>query len=273
VGQRPARTVGSRWRGRLERVLDRAVERAVDARLTSLEQHAEQRHAELLREMRAWERRTRRDVWTALEQEAARTSADLVRREMHQLTLSTDPHQTLRDAVRAAPADGLALEFGVATGTTLRIIAEHRGQQPVFGFDSFEGLPEHWRLGYEAGAFAQPPPVVPGAELVVGQFADTLPGFLAEHPGPVSFVHVDCDLYSSTATVLEHLGPRFVVGTVVAFDEYFNFPGWQEFEHRAWTEHVARTGLEFEYAGLTMDDEQVWVRVTNVRQRSVMGAT
>jgi hypothetical protein len=182
---------------------------------------------------------------------------------MRSLTLSTHPHRTLRDALRAAPAEGLALEFGVATGTTLQIIAEER-PGGVYGFDSFAGLPEHWRLGYDEGEFAEQPPRVEGAELVVGMFEHTLPGFLAEHPGPVAFVHVDCDLYSSTLTVLQQLSPRFVEGTVVLFDEYFNFPGWEEHEHRAWREHVARTGLGFEYAGLTMDDEQVWVRVTNV---------
>ena len=243
-------------RDKLVRVVEEAVTRVVDRRLGALRD-------ELREEMRAWERRTRRDVWTALEQEAARSSAALVRTEMTSLTLSTHPHQTLRDALRAAPADGMALEFGVATGTTLQIIASERGGQ-VYGFDSFEGLPEHWRLGYDAGEFAEHPPQVEGAELVVGLFEDTLAGFLEAHPGPVAFVHVDCDLYSSTVTVLEHLASRFVEGTVLLFDEYFNFPGWQEHEHRAWREHVERTGLQFEYAGLTMDDEQVWVRVTRV---------
>ena len=244
-------------RGRARQKLLRVVEEAVRPIVAA-------QGEELRGEMRAWERRTRRDVWTSLEKEAARSSAELVRTSMTSLVLSTSPQQTLRDALAAAPQDGLALEFGVATGSTLRLIAEARPSGGVFGFDSFAGLPEDWRLGYDAGEFAQEPPEVEGAELVVGLFADTLPGFLDSHPGPVAFVHVDCDLYSSTTTVLEHLAPRFVEGTVVLFDEYFNFPGWQEHEHRAWQEHVARTGLGFEYAGLTMDDEQVWVRVTQV---------
>ena len=243
-------TLRRRLRPKLVRVVEDAVRPLVDARTD-----------ELRAELRAWERRTRRDVWTALEKEAAASSADLVRSSMRRLVLSTDPQQTLRDALDAAPPEGMALEFGVATGATLRLIAETRSSG-VFGFDSFAGLPEDWRLGYDAGEFAHEPPDVEGAELVVGLFADTLPGFLASHPGPVAFVHVDCDLYSSTATVLEHLAPRFVEGTVLLFDEYFNFPGWQDHEHRAWREHVDRTGIGFEYAGLTMDDEQVWVRVT-----------
>ncbi len=93
-------------------------------------------------------------------------------------------------------------------------------------------------------------------------FADTLPGFLDAHPGPVAFLHVDCDLYSSTVTVLEHVASRFVEGTVVLFDEYFNYLGWEQHEHRAWAEYVARTGTHFEYLGYTIDNEQVIVRVT-----------
>lgn len=96
------------------------------------------------------------------------------------------PHgeSLLRATVAAAMPEGLFLEFGVATGRTLRIIADaHPG--PVFGFDSFGGLPETWRPGFHAGLFAQQPPeTLPNAELVIGLFGASLPGFLASHPGP-----------------------------------------------------------------------------------------
>ena len=79
--------------------------------------------------------------------------------------------------------------------------------------------------------------------------------------GPVDFVHVDCDLYRSTKTVLDHIGTHLHPGSIVVFDEYFNYPGWQEHEHRAWSEYVEQTGLRFEYVGHTVDHEQVIVRV------------
>jgi hypothetical protein len=233
--------------------------------LARQEERAVQRHHDMITAMHGWERRQRRDVFTALEQGAARSSAELVRREMPSVALHVHPHDTLRHALAQAPAEGMALEFGVASGTTLRIIAAAREDGPVHGFDSFEGLPEHWRLGFDAGAFAtDQPPDVEGAELVVGWFDDVLPGFLDAHPGPVAFLHVDCDLHSSTVTVLEQVGPRFTQGTIVLFDEYFNYPGWQDHEHRAWTEYADKAGLSWEYLGLTMDDEQVSVRITGV---------
>lgn len=164
-------------------------------------------------------------------------------------------------AVDLAPADGLVLEFGVATGSTLRRIAAKRS--PAHGFDSFEGLPEDWRTGYEKGAFAQAVPTVPGATLHVGWFEDTLPKFLVDHEGPIAFAHMDADLYSSTVTIFTEAEDRFVEGTVLLFDEYFNFPGWEQHEHKAFLEFIDRTGHGFEYVAYNALHEQVLVRLTS----------
>jgi len=216
-------------------------------------------------DLRAWERRQRRDLLTVTDQEAARASARFQLREMERAIPYFTKVDTLVSAVKSAPTDGLYLEFGVHTGGTLRSITELAPAGSVYGFDSFEGLPEDWRTQFTAGTFAVDAlPDVPGAELVVGWFDKVLPGFLEEHPGPVAFLHLDADLYSSTKTVLDALESRLRPGTVLVFDEYFNFPGWEEHEHRAWTEFVERTGITFEYLGFTADDEQISLRLTGV---------
>jgi hypothetical protein len=158
---------------------------------------------------------------------------------------------------------GLALEFGVASGRTITQIANATPGGTVYGFDSFKGLPEDWRTGFGKGAFARtaPPKVPDNVELVIGLFGDTLPGFVASHQAPVSFLHVDCDLYSSTVDILTHLGPHIGPGTVIAFNEYFNYPGWREHEHKAWMEFVAAHGVRYRYAGFTWTDQQVSVVV------------
>lgn len=209
-----------------------------------------------------FEIRSRRDIVYAGDQEAALSSARFVREHMPTVPHFPHPHATLDHALSLAPTGGLALEFGVYTGTTLKIIAAGRGGSEVFGFDSFDGLPEDWRNGFPAGMFATDgPPDVPGAELVVGWFEDTLPKFLAEHPGPVDFLHVDGDLYSSAKTVIDQVVPRMRPGGVILFDEFFNFPGWQTHEYRAWLEFLARTDTPFEYAGYTYENEQVIVKI------------
>jgi hypothetical protein len=151
----------------------------------------------------------------------------------------------LRRAVDWKGLDGLVLEFGVATGRTVNHLAGLLSGQTVFGFDSFQGLPETWRTGFEAGTFAQAvPEVLPNVELVHGRFEQTLDGFVASHPGPVALLHVDCDLYSSSVTVLRALAERIVPGSIIVFDEYFNYPGWRDHEHRAFTELVEERGLK-----------------------------
>lgn len=208
-----------------------------------------------------FEIRSRRDIVYAADQRATQESAEFVREHMPTARRFTRPLRTLEHALTLAPSGGMALEFGVYSGQTLRIISESRDGQ-VYGFDSFEGLPEDWRTDFEAGAFnTDKLPEVPGAELVVGWFDDVLPGFLARHPGTVDFLHVDSDLHSSAETVLDQVGPRLRPGSVIVFDEYFNYPGWQRHEHRAWQEYVERTGTKFSYLGYTHDNEQVVVQV------------
>lgn len=210
------------------------------------------------------EHRDRRNLFAAAEREAVQSSARYVQEHFAAVPSFTEPLETLRHALAAAPSDGLALEFGVYQGTTIREIRAHRAG-PVVGFDSFEGLPEAWRPGYPAGFFGDiDVPEIEGVDLVVGWFESTLPAFLAEHSEPVAFAHIDCDLYSSTVTVLAHLAPRLRVGSIVLFDEYLNHPSWQQGEVRAWAEFVASTGITYEYLGYTIDHEQVAVRITGL---------
>ncbi|SDL97802.1 Macrocin-O-methyltransferase (TylF) [Geodermatophilus siccatus] len=169
--------------------------------------------------------------------------------------------ELLEAAVDLAPAEGLVLEFGVATGDTLSRIAAKRS--PAHGFDSFEGLPEDWRTGFTKGAFAQVAPTVPGATLHVGWFEDTLPGSFAAHPGPIAFAHIDADLCSSTVTIFREAEDRFVAGSVLLFDEYSHFPGWEQHEHEAFTEFIERTGHGFEHLAYDSLHEQVLVRLTS----------
>ena len=127
---------------------------------------------------------------------------------------------------RVRGSEPLYLEFGVYRGRSLRYWASHltSPQARFVGFDSFEGLPEDWQPNARRGSFAVgTPPAVddPRVSFVVGWFDETLPSY--EPPTHDQLVvNVDCDLYSSTRTVLEwldlHLGP----GTLVYFDDLFN---------------------------------------------------
>jgi hypothetical protein len=60
----------------------------------------------------------------------------------------------------------------------------------------------------------------------------------------VSLLHVDCDLYWSTKCILDLLTDRIASGTVIVFDEFWNYPGWQDHEVKAFDEFKAKTGLD-----------------------------
>ncbi|MFZ0832676.1 MAG: class I SAM-dependent methyltransferase [Mycobacterium sp.] len=218
---------------------------------------------EVIRRQNELEFRARRDIWYAQDLRVTDETATFVFEHMPKAAVFWHPHDTLRFALGEIKGPGMALEFGVATGTTLAIIADTvAGDRAVFGFDSFEGLPETWRTGFETGEFAQQPPRdIPGATLVTGLFEDSLPAFLAEHDEPVAFAHLDADLYSSTKTVLDLLGDRLAPDAVLLFDEFFNYPGWQRHEYKAFQEFLARTSRTFEYLGYTGNNEQVAIRL------------
>src|SRR3954462_15437518 len=250
-----ARSVVRPLEERLARVVRTEVERIVVERTATDVQRAV---TELQRAVWEVEFRARRDLLAAGERAAALSSARFAHRVMPTAREFHDPVSTLVYALEIAPQGGMALEFGVFEGRSLAVIADARKGREVYGFDSFQGLPEDYRPHVRQGAFAVDRlPQVEGAELVVGWFDDTLPGFLETHPGPVDFLHVDGDLYSSAVTVLDLVGPRLQPGSIVIFDEFFNYPGWQKHEFRAWEEYLARTGTEVTYEAYTSNNEQV----------------
>jgi hypothetical protein len=163
-----------------------------------------------------------------------------------------DQMPLLRHALGQCSIEGLVLEFGVYQGRTLSEIAR-LDPHTAHGFDSSEGLPEDWTHFLKKGRFSLdgnlPRFSEPNVALHAGWFADTFPAFLASNPGPARFVHIDSDLYSSAATVLEGLRECIVPGTVILFDEYINYPGWEQDEFRAFQEFVARHGVSYNYIG------------------------
>ena len=172
--------------------------------------------------------------------------------------------QVFRHAMAAAPADGMVLEFGVRFGTSIRMLASLA--EKVDGFDSFEGLPDEWHHEPKGSYTTKGviPEVPANVSLHTGWFEDTLPQFLAQHAGPVRFINVDCDIYSSTKTVLELLAPRMVVGSVIVFDEYIGNEHWREDEFKAFQEAVVKYGWQYEYLCFSFFTKQVAVKITQI---------
>jgi adenylosuccinate synthase len=67
--------------------------------------------------------------------------------------------------------------------------------------------------------------------------------------------------------VLNALSRRIVAGTVIVFDEYFNFPGWEQDEFRAWQEFVAENRVKYEYLGFVSSHQEVAVRIISIKPK------
>jgi hypothetical protein len=201
--------------------------------------------------------------------QAAMQSADYMASHMMAARDLVTPAALLEFALEQCAIEGLVLEFGVYRGASLATIARW-SQQTVHGFDSFEGLPEDWTYYQKKGRFGLdgvlPELNANNVELHKGWFDETLPMFLANQVGPIRFLHIDCDLYSSASYVLKTLGERLRAGSIILFDEYLNYPGWQLHEFKAFREFVEKTEMQYEYIGFASSASSVAVRVSGQRE-------
>lgn len=197
---------------------------------------------------------------------------------------SPDYHVTYLNAVlKHVTIPGLWMEFGVYRGRSIRTIApiaETRGEK-VYGFDSFDGLPDHWDKDNPKGCYDlggvvpegmiddtnpnanpgmyNPSPtrsVIPwpkNVTLIKGLFENTLEPFLCHHPENAAYVHIDSDVYSAAKTVLNQLRSRIIPGTILDFDEICDYPDYRDHEIKAFAEFLLDTGMNYKalcYQGL-----------------------
>lgn len=150
--------------------------------------------------------------------------------------------------------NGLFLEFGVYKAESINILSKLKPNKIFHGFDTFTGLPEEWDMGHKkirAGHFAleKIPIVEKNVILHKGLFEDTLPEWIKKYKEKISFINIDCDLYSSTKTVLEYLNPQIVKDTIIRFDDLLPsplspYPKWIEGEWKALKEWIEKFNRE-----------------------------
>lgn len=157
-------------------------------------------------------------------------------------------------ASKAKENKGLFIECGVHTGRSINHVAKHFKDIKIYGFDSFEGLPEEWTgFTMQSGDFdlnGELPKVCANVELHKGWFQDILPQFLLSKNEKISFLHVDCDIYQSTVDVLDAVKNYLQEGTIIVFDEFFNYPNWRHHEFKAFNEFIEKTGIKFKYISI-----------------------
>lgn len=157
-------------------------------------------------------------------------------------------HDMLRQAVAAVDSWGVKgdyFEFGVYRGRSLLYayeeISRSRGaDRQLFGFDSFQGLPEpsadegteKFRRGQYscsrldvAKRLLDEQVDLSRVHLIEGFFQETLTSSLYRELSvqAAAIVWIDCDLYESTIAVLGFIEPLLQNGTILCFDDWYSY--------------------------------------------------
>lgn len=172
-------------------------------------------------------------------------------------------HRRLRGMERVArtAADrklpGGFVECGVFKGGSAAVVSSRLWRvdptKDVHLFDVFTGMPkpgehdpkEAWD---DVGKFVSSPDLVRETfrncglstdrlHIHQGLFEDTLPKFT---PGPLCFLHVDCDWYEPVKMVLEKFYDHVVPGGTVVLDDYGHWSGCR----KAFDEFAAARGIK-----------------------------
>lgn len=200
---------------------------------------------------------------------ATKEAAEYVMDNMDQAKMfhhKSEYHEWLMSQLDISRKTDMCLEFGVYAGKSLNLFSTYC-KLHFYGFDSFEGLPSDWMPGFDKGRFSlgcQLPSVRENVTLISGWFEQSLPTFVQEHDlkkEKIKFIHIDCDLYSSTKTVFQYIGPFIEKGTIIAFDEYFNYPAWKKHEYKVFKEWVDQNNIKYEYIAYVENGSQVAVRI------------
>ena len=134
-------------------------------------------------------------------------------------------------------------EFGCHSGRTFSVLHNsfsYFGKRfSGYAFDSFKGLPstsshdgifEEGEYSTSRSEFERIIRKKTGSKLgnvsiIEGFYADSLTEDLQANLPDVGLVHIDVDLYSSCASVLNFVEPKLCHGSVVLFDDWYTFLG------------------------------------------------
>ena len=191
--------------------------------------------------------------------------------DLSSVSLFNNKLQHLLYCAKKAPTSGMFIECGVFRGSTINCLAENFPEKLIHGFDSFEGLPEDgggtvWRKGsFNLNGIM--PEVRNNVVLHKGLFNPVLRDFLAESGDKVSFLHMDCDIYQSAADVFTCAERYFQCGTIIVFDELFNFVNWQNHEFKAFKEFVIRTCCKYRFISIN-NSQQCGIEIVELNKES-----
>lgn len=149
---------------------------------------------------------------------------------------------------------GAIVELGTGHGLTSKLIASNLHDDRILHtFDWFQGRPEEWRDRYGAGQHDRkglsPRNLPPNIIVHPGLFEETLPSFVQENP-KIALLFVDCESYSSTSAALSILAPSLHSGSVIVFNQFINYEGYENHELKAFVDFLERYDKSYHTIGM-----------------------
>ena len=88
--------------------------------------------------------------------------------------------------------------------------------------------------------------------LIKGWFNNTVENFIKNKNKKVSFIHIDCDIYSSTKCIFDALKNYMDKDCIIIFDELVNYPGFdgEKGELKAFYEFITENKVDYEWIGM-----------------------
>ena len=155
----------------------------------------------------------------------------------------------INEAKKISSENDLFIEFGVFEGKSINFLSSNMGDKTIYGFDSFEGLRENW-LGTTAQSSTfnlngKIPKLNSNVKIIKGWIQNTLIEFLKEKNQKIVFVHIDVDTYETTKFIIKNIKPYLKSGSIIIFDEMYNYPGWENNEYKALMEEFSEEYFQF----------------------------
>lgn len=158
-----------------------------------------------------------------------------------QLSVSEKKILLLSDLEKRAIADGCIVECGVGVGYSLTILS-NISKKKIYAFDSFAGFPSEFSVNddpnlkkiflpskfhYKLMTLELVKKNLSNNFINIQDFDNRIffkKGFFPESfknfNEPISFLHLDVDLYQSYKDCLDFFYPKMIKGGIIAFDEY-----------------------------------------------------
>ena len=170
--------------------------------------------------------------------------------------------------------DGFIIHIGVYQARAINFVATLNPNKKIYGFDSFKGLSENWRV--------HPQTWIPGTKYANNNFPlliqknvviyndwtnSIIEKFKNEKlkDAPISFLYLNCYTYQMTKDMLNNFYKNFRDGTIIGFSAFYNY-AWhadifRTHQNKAFLEFIAEKNLKYEFIAYNYYDMQLAVKI------------